>query len=63
MKIRRENYRPDEVATIFGVHVSTVLRWIEEGLVPAIRVTASTIRIPIEEFHRKFPELPPPDRD
>lgn len=39
-------FRPDEVATIFGVSIRTVRRWIILGRVESVKVTERTIRVP-----------------
>lgn len=61
MKILRQAYRPSEVAKLLGVHVSTVYRRIDEGQIPALRV-GRILRVPIEQFHREYPDLPLPHR-
>lgn len=60
MKIWRQTYTPAEVARILGVHKSTIYRYIEEGRLPALRRFGKPIRIPIEQFHQEFPEIPLP---
>ena len=38
-------FRPDEVAKHFGVHKSTVYRWIESGKMEAVKLSKKLIRI------------------
>ena len=61
MKIVRQTYRPVEVAELLGMHLSTIYRRVEEGKIPAIRL-GRILRVPIEQFHREYPEIPLPRR-
>jgi excisionase family DNA binding protein len=59
VKLARKLYLPREVAALLRVHLSTVYRYVEAGVVPAVRLgSGRTLRVPVEEFHRRFPEIP-----
>lgn len=61
MTVERQAYTPDEVARILRISLATVYRRLEDGELPSIRI-GDLYRIPIEEFHRRFPELRRPSR-
>lgn len=46
------DYKAIEVAELCRVDVSTVLRWIRSGRLPAIRLPSGRIRIPAQEVER-----------
>ncbi len=60
MKVVRQTYTPEEVATMLGWSLSTVYRRIEDGKLPTIQRLGKCYGIPIDEFHKLFPELRPP---
>ncbi len=60
MKFLRQAYTPEEVAAMLGLSLSTIYRRLEDGSLPSLERLGKPYRIPIEEFHRKFPELRPP---
>ncbi|MDH7554163.1 MAG: helix-turn-helix domain-containing protein [Spirochaetota bacterium] len=35
--LEEKKYRPKEVATLLHCHVSTIWRWIDEGILPALK--------------------------
>lgn len=39
-------YTGGEVAALFGVHVSTVVRWADEGKIPVLRLPSGRRRYP-----------------
>ena len=39
------DYKVAEVAEKYGVHINTVRNWIRDGVLPAYRIGARTIRI------------------
>ncbi|HLA16469.1 MAG TPA: helix-turn-helix domain-containing protein [Candidatus Limnocylindrales bacterium] len=43
---------PAEVADRLRVSTTTVLRWIHEGRLPAIRVSDRVVRVPVGSFER-----------
>lgn len=46
MEITKAFYSPADVAEMAGVHVSTILNYIREGKLYAVRLSERTIRIP-----------------
>lgn len=41
-----------EVAARYGIHESTVRRWIADGRVRALRFSATCVRIPLTELEK-----------
>lgn len=50
-----------EVAEIYGVHPTTVRRWIMEGRIEAQRVGSRLIRLDLESVYRKLGRPTPAD--
>lgn len=50
-----------EVAEIYGVHPTTVRRWIMEGRIEAQRVGSRLIRLDLESVYRKLGRPTPSD--
>lgn len=50
-----------EVADIYGVHPTTVRRWIMEGRIEAQRVGSRLIRLDLESVYRKLGRPTPSD--
>ena len=46
------DYKVEEVAALFRVHISTVRRWIALGSIRAIRLPGGAYRVPVEEVDR-----------
>lgn len=58
--IRRRTYTPAEIGAMLHWSLSTVYRRIEDGQLSSLpREDGQAVRIPIEEFHQKFPGLRP----
>jgi hypothetical protein len=61
--ILRQTYAPSEVATMLGVSLSTVYRYVLEGKIPALPreegdgERGHALRVPIEGFHKVYPDL------
>lgn len=53
---KKSLYRPDEIAEYYQVHVRTILRWIAEEKIYAIRIN-KLLRIPqesLQEFEKPY---------
>lgn len=59
-RFARQTYSPEEVAAMLGISVRSVYRRIEDGTIPCLDRLGKLLRIPIEPFHVKYPELRPP---
>jgi excisionase family DNA binding protein len=46
----RRNLRAWEIADLFGVHLSTVLRWTKRGYLPHVRTPSGALFYPSEEI-------------
>lgn len=52
-------FRPDELASIFGVTRATIYLWIDHGKLEAVKIAGSTIRIPRESAVKCFEWVDP----
>lgn len=50
--VAKRYYTPGEVASELSVSVSTVLRLVHDGYLPAVRVSERIYRIPVPAFER-----------
>lgn len=52
MDLTKAFYSPREVATLAGVHPSTILNYIRDGKLQAVRLSERTIRIPARSVQK-----------
>jgi len=48
--------RPDEVAKFWSVSTKTIYRWIDMGIIPAVK-KGGTVRVPREEAEKGEPVM------
>lgn len=48
----------EELSQLVGVHCQTILRWAKDGVIPAIRINARTIRFSVDEVMNALSQLP-----
>lgn len=48
--IKKDLYRPDEVASYFGVTVKTIYRWIDAGKLEAVKIGGKLVKIPYKSI-------------